>query len=80
MSHSHYIKKLDIRPIIPREKHPTIFSTFEALNIGETFQLLNDHDPKPLYYEMEAERKGTFEWKYVEQGPEVWRVNIKKIA
>ncbi|NOX67430.1 MAG: DUF2249 domain-containing protein [Chlorobi bacterium] len=74
------IKELDIRPIIPREKHSTIFSTFEALNIGEAFQLINDHDPKPLYYEMEAERKGTFEWEYVEQGPEVWRVNIKKIA
>ncbi|GBD86659.1 hypothetical protein BMS3Abin03_00580 [bacterium BMS3Abin03] len=74
------IKELDIRPIIPREKHTTIFATFEALNIGEAFQLINDHDPKPLYYEMEAERKGTFEWKYVEQGPEVWRVNIKKIA
>jgi len=74
------IKKLDIRPVIPREKHPTIFATFESLNIGESFQLINDHDPKPLYYEMEAERKGTFEWEYVEQGPEVWRVNIKKIA
>lgn len=74
------IKELDIRPIIPREKHPTIFATFEALNNGEAFQLINDHDPKPLYYEMEAERKSTFEWEYVEQGPEVWRVNIKKIA
>ncbi len=74
------IKELDIRPIIPREKHPTIFATFEALNTGEAFQLINDHDPKPLYYEMQAERKGTFEWEYVEQGPEVWRVNIKKIA
>ena len=38
------INKLDIRPIIPREKHPTIFATFEALNIGEAFQLINDHD------------------------------------
>ncbi len=74
------IKELDVRPIIAKEKHSTIFATFEALASGEAFQLINDHDPKPLYYEMEAERKGTFEWEYVEKGTEVWRVNIKKIA
>jgi len=74
------IKKLDIRPVIPKERHLKIFSTFEELKTGEAFQLINDHDPKPLYYEMKAERDGTFEWEYIEQGPEVWRVNIKKIS
>lgn len=72
------IKQLDVRPIIPREKHPTIFSTFDALNSGETFQLVNDHDPMPLYYQFNAERNGQFEWDYVEKGPQVWRVNISK--
>ncbi len=72
------IKQLDVRPIIPREKHPTIFLTFDALKEGETFQLVNDHDPMPLYYQFEAERKNKFEWNYVEKGPEVWRVNISK--
>lgn len=72
------IKQLDVRPIIPREKHPTIFSTFDALNPGETFQLVNDHDPMPLYYQFNMERPDKFEWEYVEKGPEVWRVNISK--
>ncbi len=72
------IKQLDIRPVIPREKHPTIFSTFDALAVCETFQLINDHDPMPLYYQFEAERKNQFEWNYIEKGPEVWRVNISK--
>ncbi len=73
------IKTLDIRPVPPREKHPTIFNTFDSLTSGEVFQLINDHDPKPLYYQFSAERPNQFGWDYVEQGPEVWRVNISKL-
>ena len=72
------IKQLDIRPVAPREKHPVIFKTFDALAAGESFQLVNDHDPMPLYYQFEAERKNQFEWNYIEKGPQVWRVNIAR--
>lgn len=72
------IKELDIRPVPPREKHPTIFATFDSLNSSETFQLINDHDPMPLYYQFQAERNGKFNWEYVEKGPQVWKVNITK--
>ena len=71
--------ELDIRPVPPREKHPTIFTTFDKLTAGETFQLINDHDPMPLYYQFNAERPNKFNWEYVEKGPEVWRVNISKL-
>lgn len=72
------LQKLDIRPVSVREKHPTIFATFDALKNGEGFQLVNDHDPMPLYYQFNAERPDLFGWEYVEKGPEVWRVNISK--
>ncbi|MDR7525880.1 MAG: DUF2249 domain-containing protein, partial [Armatimonadota bacterium] len=45
---------------------------------GEAFELVNDHDPKPLYYQFAAELPGQFTWQYLEQGPEVWRVRIGK--
>ncbi len=70
--------QLDVRVIPPREKHPTIFQTFEALAPGESFILVNDHDPFPLRYQFEAERSGRFGWDYLEQGPSVWRVEISK--
>lgn len=70
--------ELDIRPVVPREKHPTIFKTFDELQSGESFQLINDHDPMPLYYQFNAERPDQFGWAYVEKGPEIWRVNISK--
>jgi uncharacterized protein (DUF2249 family) len=72
------IKQLDIRPVPPPQKHPTIFNTFDSLENGEGFILINDHEPRPLYYQFQAERPGQFQWNYLEQGPEVWRVNIKK--
>jgi uncharacterized protein (DUF2249 family) len=68
--------QLDVRVIPPREKHPTIFQTFDALAAGEAFVLVNDHDPFPLRFQFEAERAGSFTWEYLEQGPVVWRVRI----
>ncbi len=73
-------KELDIRPVAPREKHPTIFATFDELDLNAGFRLINDHNPMPLYYQFQAERNGQFEWEYVEKGPEVWKVNITKTA
>lgn len=71
---------LDVRAIIPRERHPRIFNTFDALAAGQAFTLVNDHDPKPLYYQLAAERPGAFDWDYLEAGPDVWRVRITKAA
>ncbi len=71
---------IDVRTIVPRERHPLIFRTFDALAQGESFELVNDHDPKPLHYQLEAERTGSVDWQYLEQGPRVWRVKIGRRA
>jgi len=67
---------LDIRPVQPKDRHPKILSLFESLASGESFILINDHDPKPLYYQFQAELTGQFTWEYLEEGPEDWRVRI----
>ncbi len=69
---------LDIRIVPPREKHPTIFRTFDSLSPGENFVLINDHDPMPLRHQFEAIRTGKYSWNYEENGPAVWRVRIGK--
>ena len=71
---------IDVRTIPPRERHPLIFNTFEQLAPGEALLLVNDHDPKPLYYQFQAEHSDAFSWEYLEQGPEVWRVRIGRVA
>lgn len=72
--------RVDVRNIAPRERHPLIFSTFGKLGAGHAMELVNDHDPKPLYYQFQAELPGQFAWAYVETGPDVWRVTITKTA
>jgi uncharacterized protein (DUF2249 family) len=69
---------LDVRAMTPRERHPKIFETFDRLPAGEAFILMNDHDPKPLYYQFSFERAGAFRWRYLEEGPDVWRIEIGK--
>lgn len=79
-SSSSAVRELDVRGVPPPQRHPLIFQTFEALRPGEAFVLINDHDPKPLYYQFQYERPGQFTWVYLEQGPEVWRVRIGRAA
>lgn len=69
-------KQLDVRTEEPRRRHDLIFQAFVGLGPGEDFVLVNDHDPKPLYYQFAAEHAGAFSWEYLEQGPETWRVRI----
>jgi len=71
---------IDVRTIVPRERHPLIFDTFHKLAAGDAFLLVNDHDPKPLYYQFKAELGDVFQWDYLEQGPEVWKVKIARSA
>ncbi len=69
---------LDVTVLEPRQKHPTIFRYFDDLEEGESLVIHNDHDPKPLYYQLLGERGNIFSWEYLEQGPLVWEVKISK--
>lgn len=69
---------LNVTLLEPRQKHPTIFVRFDELAEGESLTIYNDHDPKPLYYQLLGERGNIFVWEYLEQGPEWWKVKISK--
>ena len=73
------VVELDVRIIPPRDKHPRIFQTFDSLNPGEVLLIINDHDPRPLKYQFEFERPGKYGWNYLEEGPEVWKVEIARL-
>ncbi len=69
-------RALDVRDLAPKLRHAKIFETLDALRPGDAFVLVNDHDPRPLFYQLQAERSGAFGWTYLEQDPDVWRVEI----
>ena len=67
---------LDVRDLPPARRHEAISAAYHALTPGASFVLVNDHDPKPLRYQFEAEHAGQFTWDYLETGPRTWRVRI----
>lgn len=69
---------IDVTLIEPKLKHPTIFKVFDSLEGGESLTIHNDHDPKPVYYQLLGERGDIFTWQYQQQGPEWWDVLITK--
>ncbi len=60
------------------KKKDIIFGAFEKLKPGESLELINDHDPSMLYQFFEMKAPEQFEWEYLEQGPEIWRIGIIK--
>ena len=73
-------RELDVRPLAKPDKHPTIFATYEDLGVGDSFVLVNDHDPKHLHDEFEAEHPGSFGWEYLAREPRNWRIRITKLT
>lgn len=71
---------IDVRTIPPYERHALIFGRFDALSQGGSLQLVNDHDPAPLHHQFDARSPGQFQWTYLEQGPQQWRVQITKLV
>jgi uncharacterized protein (DUF2249 family) len=47
--------RLDLRDVPPAQRHPKIHDAFAELDSGETLRVVNDHEPKPLFYEFQAE-------------------------
>lgn len=72
--------ELDVRPLRKPDKHPTIFATYDNLAAGQAFVLINNHDPKHLRDEFDADQPNSYGWEYLEQGPTVWRIRISKLT
>jgi uncharacterized protein (DUF2249 family) len=70
---------VDIRFLGPcADRKARVLSTFDALASGESVVVINDHLPRGLLHHFEEQRPGRFEWTSLEEGPEVFRVQITK--
>ena len=67
---------LDVRQVSHAQRHGLIFTAYRALHPAAGFVLVNDHDPRPLRYQFEAQYAGEYTWDDLEAGPKVWRVRI----
>jgi uncharacterized protein (DUF2249 family) len=60
------------------DRKACVLSAFDALEAGDSVVVVNDHVPRGLLRHFEEQRPGRFEWTSLEEGPEVFRVQITK--
>jgi uncharacterized protein (DUF2249 family) len=74
--------ELDVRRVPKSQRHPMIFARFDALAAGESFVLVNSHDPIHLREEFARDRPGAYDWRYLEsnQADRLWRIRIIRIT
>jgi uncharacterized protein (DUF2249 family) len=72
---------LDVREVEPKHRYEMIMGAYERLAVDEAIELTVDHDPKCMYYALRATRgDDAFTFDYLEDGPETWRVLVRKAA
>jgi uncharacterized protein (DUF2249 family) len=60
------------------DRKALVLATFDSLGRGESLVVLNDHMPRGLLRHFEEHRPAAFGWALLEEGPEVFRVEITK--
>lgn len=70
---------LDVRAIPKPQRHPLIFARFDSLAAGESFVLVNSHDPKHLHEEFERDHPGAYVWTYLPtSNSRLYRIRITR--
>lgn len=73
--------EVDVRDVEPKDRLGTILGAFRALPLGATLRITLDHDPSCMYYALEeSEPAGTFSFRKIGDGPEVWGAEVTKTA
>lgn len=74
--------EFDVRQIPKPQRHPMIFARFDALTEGESFILVNNHDPVHLREKFARDRPGAYAWRYLEgsDSEKRWRIRIVRIT
>jgi uncharacterized protein (DUF2249 family) len=72
--------RLDLRGAAPSQRDAAAIAAFRALTLGASLDIVDDHDPQPLFLQFQREAPGNFSWLYREFGPDAWRVEVRKLS
>lgn len=72
--------ELDARAVPHAIRHATVFGALDAVTDGSGMVLVAPHDPLPLLAQIEQRHPGAFEVRYLERGPEAWRLLFERRA
>jgi uncharacterized protein (DUF2249 family)/quercetin dioxygenase-like cupin family protein len=75
-----HCEELDLCQVPRPQRHRLVFERFDALALGESFVLTNDHNPVLLNRELENTRPGQATWEHLNRGPDRYRIRIRRVA
>lgn len=76
--HESAVPELDVRQIPHAIRHATVFGALSAIVSGQSMILVAHHDPKPLLAQIADRENGTIAVTYLTEGPEEWRLELKR--
>lgn len=78
--HDEGLPELDVQTIPHAIRHAAIFGAIESLVPGGGLILSATHDPVPLLLQLQAKHGDLYAAEYLDQGPERWRIEIRRTA
>ncbi|MGB3413889.1 MAG: DUF2249 domain-containing protein [Microbacteriaceae bacterium] len=72
------VPEVDVQTIPHAVRHAAIFGMIDALASGSSLILAASHNPIPLLQQLEQRSPGLYETRYLEEGPERWRLLIQR--
>jgi uncharacterized protein (DUF2249 family) len=70
---------LDVRTLPAPQRHERIFALLDQLAIGQELVLINDHEPRPLRYQIQAAQPESFAWDPQQTAVHEWTVRIRRL-
>lgn len=70
--------ELDVQTIPHAIRHAAIFGALESLRPGFALIISATHNPLPLLKQLEEKHPGGFNSRYLDEGPERWRILFRK--
>lgn len=71
------LPELDVQTIPHAIRHASIFGAIESLRPGAAMVVSATHDPVPLLGQLSARHGDAYHTRYLDRGPERWRILIR---
>lgn len=78
--HDEELPELDVQTIPHAIRHAAIFGALESLRPGFAMVISATHDPVPLLTQLKERHAETFNVRYLDEGPERWRILIRNVS
>ncbi|MGX1793194.1 DUF2249 domain-containing protein [Microbacterium sp. NPDC055312] len=76
-AHDEQLPELDAQAIPHAVRHAAIFGAIESLQPGAALVISATHDPVPLLTQLRGKHGDTFHTRYLDEGPERWRILVR---